>query len=388
MKKFFFYAFICLITSFLFACSKNEDIIETEPVVPKEEVVNNLLQNLTLRSGEGLDLGCFTIRYPFGMTTIDGNTIMIHSDSEYNALAADTSVVIIDFAYPLQITKEGENLAVGNIQELAGLFASCIPQSGWTTGNFPAFLINEDNSCYKLVYPVGLTDINGAVYMAGNEAELSDLLAAHNLLFFRWPLTLQKGGQGTVQVQSSEELLTLLLQCDNISSPNDSISFTRVSCFDIVFPIQFENKDGEIFTAENGDQVGALLLYGDITAFHYPITLYSAATGTITVCCDEELNLITAHYCCNSNVGDVLFLMLGARAFGGNCYDINYPVSIKTQAATYSFHNDAELETFFNNNLNDLGMLVYPLSVTLAANGAVKTFNSFDELSLFLLECS
>lgn len=387
MKKLFFYTFICLVTSFLFACSKNEDFIETGPVVPKEEVVNNLLQNLSLRSGEGLDLGCFIIRYPFGMTTIDGNTITIHSDSEYNALAADTSVVVIDFAYPLQVSKEGEDLAVSNIQDLAGLFASCIPQSGWVTGNFPAFLINEDNSCYKLVYPVGLTDINGAVYTAGNEAELSDLLAAQNLLFFQWPLVLQQAGQSPVQAQSSEELLTLLLQCDNISSPNDSIGFTRVSCFDIVFPIQFENKDGEVFTAENGDQVGALLLYGNITAFHYPIDLYSAATGNVTVNSDEELNQLTAHYCGNSNVGDVLFLMSAARAFGGNCYDINYPVSIKTQATTYSFDNDAELETFVNNNLNDLGALVFPLSVTLATNGEVKAFNNFDDLFLFLLEC-
>jgi len=63
------------------------------------------------------------------------------------------------------------------VEELAELFAECLPDGGWEEGDFPAYLINFETSCYTLQYPIDLQDVNGDVITAENEAEFTGAIS-------------------------------------------------------------------------------------------------------------------------------------------------------------------------------------------------------------------
>jgi len=385
MKFNFKYLYFLLIALVVFACRKNnEDITTVGPVIPKEKIVNNLIKNLKPRSGGGLDLGCFIVKYPFGMVTQTGDTITIESEDDFNDLLNNPAILVIDFVYPLDVDKEVQVIAIHNIEEMSNLYASCIPTGGWSGNEFPAYLLNFDNSCYKFVYPVSLVSDQGVHYVAANEAELADYLAANPLLFFEWPLTLEKQDNTQHVAHSADELLQLLLACDNITGPGcDTSSFGKIACFDIVFPISLKLIDGTTATANSSQELISLILNGNAVGFNFPIQITSAATGNITVNSEHELDQTINEHCGGgpSTGQDLIYYMSHSTEFGGTCYDIVFPLTVAiTTTQTQVINNMDELINAFNDPATAPQGLMYPVSMKLSSNGTVVTVNSVDEL--------
>ena len=387
IKYLFFFLFALLIIS----CKKDEEIVRITPILtPKEKVVNNLVRHLTLRNDESLDLGCFEVKFPFGVQTENG-PLTFQNQSDFEAsMNTPTGIVIIDFIYPLNVTNEGQDLVINNIEELANLYASCIPESGWGNDDFPAYLLNYENSCYTLVYPVTVKDDDGAAFTANNENELADQLAANPALFFTWPLNLEKQDGSQLTAYDSENLFKLLTECDNIPTPWDSIDYKTIGCFEVVFPISFVTIDGSVLTANNSDEMTALILSGNTVGFSYPINLSGTITGTITVASDEELiNLINEH--CNVVIIEdaIFYLLSGSTEVGSGCYELIFPFSIpSTTTGSIEVNSLAELKQIMETSPTPVTGLIYPVSVKLTTTNQVMVIDDLDELLELLQNCN
>ena len=95
------------------SCTKDNsiiDITDPKPVTPKETSSNPLVNRGTTGE-EGLDMGCFTIKFPFELS-VNGTNVSINSEDDFNSvldnLNQEDSLLIdsafIDFVYPLEIT--------------------------------------------------------------------------------------------------------------------------------------------------------------------------------------------------------------------------------------------------------------------------------------------
>jgi len=373
----------------LSSCGKNEDIIEEEPVITKKEIVNNLFKKLQTSGAEGIQLECFSIPYPFRFQTNKNIQITVNNEQDFSSTVPDSNSIIVDFVYPLTIVKDGKPSIVSDIQQLANEFASCIPGGGWTSDDFPVYLISEANGCYEIKYPVNIYNKSGTYFMANDELELADLLASTDQLFFRWPLTLEKADNSAIQADSAAELFEILFECGKLDLPNDSLKINTIGCFDIIFPISFIKNGGENVSANNADQLAQLLLKGELKEFIFPIHLNSVMTGPIDVLNATELELYLSQYCggCGCDA-DILLFITGDPDFTGSCYEINYPFYIKLLNGTEYTITKADDYVEFINSSGELGILIYPVSVNLLGSGEEKTFNNVEEIVNTLLQCN
>lgn len=381
LSKLLFFAFI--LTMFTFTACERDNIDE----VMKEEktetkVENKIISKLVTSPTGGLDLGCVTVNYPFSLLTINDNEVAVTSDEEFEAALMDSVDYIIDFVYPLAVTdSDGNNIDVNNIDELGELFASCIPDSGWTGDEFPAFLINQDNSCFDLVYPVDLEDVDGAVTTVADEGEFVDALADNDLLFFVFPLTLENS-DGQLNVNNSDELFNSLYACDTIPTSCDSITWGgELACYEISFPINLELIDGSIVTANNVDELNEILFSNEVLGFSYPITLIDFETGEdIIINNDDELT--TAFEAC----GIVVFAGIPADLlYAGveqGCYEVVYPINCTDfEGNVISVTSDQELEDVIMVG----GYIEEP--VTLIQGGTTYVVESIEDLFVILENC-
>jgi hypothetical protein len=394
MKKFSLLLLLVLAGALFFTSCEKENIDNTDTVIdiidPSTSVVNNVIQGLSLGNEEGLEFGCLTIVYPFEMVTEEGVNVEFNSDDEFFDYMEDSSNAwLIDFVYPLEISDiddDGVNEEVGDIEELLELFAECIPDDGWEEGEFPAFLINQDNSCYDLVYPITVEDMDGNMYTADDEVELGDILADGNIYFFIWPLDLVDEDGNIVSADSSDELFELLADCEGFGNPCDTIITGGgfIACYELVFPVDVILVNGDIETVEDEDEFFNLMFSGELAGFSYPIELLDEAGNTITINSDEELD--EAILDCGWIVGGDQFLLLAGTETpaGEGCYDINFPVSMNM--ADGSIVTVADMDAYIQNM--DLAVsLVYPVSVTLTDDGSVVDLESIEDLFELLENC-
>ena len=182
----------------------------TEEQAPKVE--NNIVKRLSVNTPSGLDLGCLTVVFPFEMVTINENIVDVAIIEDFEKLIQDENDYIIDFVYPRTIADEdGKQLEVADRDELGEAFASCIPDTGWGGNDFPAFLIDGETSCFEIVYPIILLDLDGNTVAVASEVEFVEALAANELLFFDFPFSLSSDSTRVVEVADAQELNTFTL---------------------------------------------------------------------------------------------------------------------------------------------------------------------------------
>lgn len=385
IMKFLKYLSLVLVFGALFltSCEKDniDEVIKTEEtVITKTD--NKILSKL-VTSPTGLDLGCVTINYPFGLLTINEDELIVTSDAEFEAAISDSVNFVIDFIYPLTVVMDGEEFEVNNAEELGEYFASCIPDGGYTELEFPAFLINYDNSCYEIAYPIDLEDLDGNISTVNDEAEFADALAgANDVLFFVFPFELIKDDGTQAEAESAEGLFELLNECAYNDGPIDTICYGgTIACYDIVFPISFEMEDGSVESAANQDEFLEILLSDDVVNFSYPITLLDISTGTeIVINSDEELNAAFDE-CFEIPVDQ--FFVFDLLSGNDNCYTINFPVVVMQEDSTVVAVND--LETL-NNYPNST--IVGTVDVTVVETGEVVTLETTSDLYSVLNSCS
>ena len=409
-----FAAFMITFTS----CTKEEisdpEIITEIPIDVDEDMFNPLLDNIENRDDleEGLELGCFFIDTPFSLD-IDGTIIEINTFEDLeNAFDFDSSdvAVNVDFVYPLSITYEdGETAELEDGEALGEAFSQCIPDEGWeqqdstgSEGTFPAYLICEINSCYQLIYPVTLVDIDGIIYTVYNENEFIDVLSTEEFLAFQYPVNLAIEDEDTVVIAaSSEELFDLLIDCHDEPwngggdvEIDSTFDIGGIACYDLIFPVTFSTLDGGELIINNYEEFSAALLNGNIENFIYPVSLANIDSDELMTVNNDEEFAEALEDCWESDGGDIdpptgenaIIFFLFSDDFDNDCYSINYPVDVITldslQITYYSVEDVINaLET--SENLPDA--LVYPVSVinsygeTVTLEGAEDIFDLIED---------
>ena len=397
LKSLFLLTFLAMIT--FSSCTKENkgETTETDPEVEVTETTSNaLVGEVTGRSeGEGLDLGCFAIETPFQLS-VNGENVTIESEEDLEAVIIDLEEdpeINIDFVYPLNITyTDGEAGIVNNGEELGEAFASCIPDAGWGENNFPAFLINDQNSCYQLVYPVNLNDFDGNTYSAESEDDFITLVSENQTLSFTFPINLINEEGEEVSADNTDNLFGLLADCNTGVYQGDStdigsdFGIGSIACFEVVFPATALVIDinGNVTEQDVADEnaLSSLFLEGNFIGFGFPLTLVDDEGVQITVNNEEELN--AALQLCGFDIegpeGDeiaLIFFIINENP-DFDCYQINYPVTLD---------NDVEVNNV-ESALEQLSMgagIAFPITVT--QDGETVTIADLEALKALVFGC-
>lgn len=397
--------FFALAVLVCFSSCKKEEISEMEEVEintgtePQEpEVVNNnvLVSQMQVSSmmTTGLDLGCFSISFPFDLIIDGTTTFTINDESDFENLPMDT-VVYIDFAYPVTITyPDGTTDSAADGEALGEAFASCIPDSGWEEDIFPAFLITELNSCYAVAYPVSLTDGSGTTVVANDEDEFVDLIANNYELYFQFPLNLIDEDGNPVSAADDEELFMLLASCDNVTPPggDTTIQDPIGECWDFLYPFDMTDQDGNIVTINNHDDICNAMLNGLILDYVFPLTLVNGDGEELVVNNMDELNgawldCIIISGPVDLNLGS--FLQNSDLIEGLECYSVNYPLAYtNTQTGeTNTIENAAAAQVYIDGGSDFFEIVDFPVTVTLVETGEQVTIESFEGYFELLFLC-
>ena len=204
---------LALLAILAFTSCQKEDTLITEVDVPTVEPTETQVNGLLARaahSSDGLDIGCVSIDYPFSMILEDSSIIEITSEDDLVTAFEDEANPPLDFVYPLTVTDEdGNSSTVIDAEALADIFADCIPDTGWDDdfGDwfFPAWEINYENSCYQLVYPVTLLDMDSSAVVANDEDELIAFLADGDIYSFAFPIDLEDEDGNVVTATDADD---------------------------------------------------------------------------------------------------------------------------------------------------------------------------------------
>lgn len=403
------YALGLLLFAFI-SCNKDnidKTINIDDPHIPEISVTNSLLTR-SLTSAEGLEMGCFEVLYPFSLVDINNVNYSVSSEDDWNNLVQDSNLIlIVDFVYPITIVDaNGTESNIQNTDQLVEAFSTCTPTGGWSDGEFPAYNINESNSCYSIHYPISLENQNGSIVLANDEAELNTILA-NELYFFVFPFQIEDESNSIITVNTVDELFNLLMSCNPGGGVDTTIidweeGFSYIGCYEIVFPVNVILADatGTTISVTSGEQLTEIFLTGQFFNFGFPLTVNDPNNQVLTFNNEMELNE-AVNDCFGSPPGGVnsAFLLYSgtvadstATGSGTPCYTINYPLTVVAQGGgavfTLILNSDSELINVLVSGQYISVDVSYPVSVTLTEDNTVVSINSDEELLDLLINCN
>jgi len=392
-----------VLTLLFTACEKDAEIdtINTDLDKPEIEqiVTNPVLARSSGQSGDGLDFECFIVLYPFGLVDENGILYEITDEAALNVLN-DDQLIIVDFDYPLNVEQDSVLSSVNSGEELAELFAGCIPYGGWEEGFFPAYLISSDNSCYELVYPVSLVSWDGETVVVNDESEFNTALATepYNFIF---PFNLLDEVGSVTTVDNIDDLFNALFECngfevgDSISPWNYENGFEYISCYIVEFPMDLLLDGGITVTVNNHEELCEYMFQGSILDYVYPLTLIDEDGNTVIADDQDHLNELLEE-CWDIDWGggfqDLFLLTIGA--LGNNpenidpCFNVSYPVSIVDfDGNATDLNSDEELQVLLQSGEISRYFLQFPISVVLVSDGTEVTLEDSEDLLELINNC-
>ncbi len=390
------YIFLVFFVGMLMSCGVDEfdDVkVETEVFEPEVVYVNDLLTKArSVVNSDVVKIECTTVKFPFKLIDFTQNTYTINTIETFNHLVSDSSIQIIDFVYPLQIIDNlGIEKTANSLWDFAEYAAGCYPQTLEISNNlFPAYVINETNSCYTIKYPLTLSKTDGSLIVVQDERTFIQKHASESLNFV-FPFTLTNPIGETFMVKDADSLLKLLLNC-NLWPIIDSTSiqinaFNFFACYELIFPLKVKIIGNTTpLIINNSEMFGNVLVQGRFESFIFPILL-KASDGTIwTANNDEELNqLIDA--CFTS--GDFIFLLLATPLFSDMpCYDLIFPFKVKTSNVQTIVQNYNQIDQMIQDSMFNQYNIEYPVAVKFKANGQQKTLLNIDDVLTTLNDCN
>lgn len=383
------------------ACEKENVVIDTP--VEIDDLVEYTESNplITRASGDedGVELDCITILYPFGLVTEDGSVTTFESNEDFEDLTEE--VIFVDFDYPLTVTIDDEESTIDDGVALGELFASCVPSGGWEDGEFPAYDITYDNSCYTLNYPIQLIDLEEETITVESEEELVDALT-EDLYFFVFPFNMTHENGEVIAVNDMDEIFEALIECSGFNDGGEvdwELDFEYIGCYLISFPFDVVLADGEVVTLNNHMDFCDLMLIGEIADYSYPINLTDFDGNELTANSAEELAELLDDCGDDWNGGeyydDHFLIWIGSydeTSEGGlACYTIDYPISFTNidDETILTVNNQEEYDLVFLGEFPNLGSYVgnYPMTMTYVESGEIFTLESSEEIDLLLSGC-
>lgn len=396
-SKVFFFGILAMLLAF--SSCKKEEISQIEEVIPEVNtettVTNPLVYKIeTGSTSDGLDLGCFSIDFPFDLVA-DGTTYTINDVEDFDEVFL-SELEYVDFAYPVNITynADGTTASIADGEALGEAFASCVPDDGWGEDLFPAFLIDDESSCYQMVYPVNLVDSDGNVVAVNDEAEFIDLISSYeNILFFQFPINLIDEEGNNVTANDVDELFVLLFACDDGVENPDGGNPDNDDCWDFTYPFSIVDQDGNVYDINNHEDLCSAALYGLELEYVFPLTLANGSGEELVVNNQEELEAAWAD--CWGGVGefdlDLFSFIFNSDIFGYSeeCYSINYPLEyVNTYTeATGTLDDAVAAEAYLNGEPEFFDVVVFPVTVTEVETGNQITLDDTEAYFNFIFSC-
>lgn len=398
---------------FLSSCEKeNIDVVTLEEpdYEPENLKSNSLLKQVKTDNTAGaVEMNCVTLQYPFKLELKSGNTTIINSKADW-ALVLDESAKDkpVDFVFPLDILNaSGNQVRINSNLELGKDFASCIPQKGWTAAmsanqTVPACLYGG-LFCFDIVYPISLTDENGKVSNVNSEVALIDLFTqTQNSLSFILPISVVNNDNGTQTViENLDDFWNVIGQCKDITPvvTIDGFLFQGFVCFDLVYPTQMLDKNGNTITVNTAEDYALLVLNGEPLKLTYPFLLKD--TDGVTINITNKINFIQALNDCGefeiiieeSKTCDfpdhvLLFINRGGPALSPCRFEILYPVNLMAGGSVFTVNNIVEYYGVYNAfQLNEI-TVEFPVAVKVNQTSKVIQFPTKNDLCVYIDECN
>lgn len=394
----------------LASCAKdNFDTTTIEEEMTSPENItdpNGLLKRADASDGnQSLDLGCVEIPFPFTLVDNEDNEYPIQNIEEYESiLSVDSSEVtyIVDFKYPLFviIVDSEESITVQDGLELGELFSTCIPDQGWDETMFPAYLLNSNNSCYDLSYPLLLENEAGEQVSVASEIEFIDKLASEYLLFV-YPFDIIDESGEIIVVSNTSNFFNLLFSCNDLAIDSTwdwESDFDFIGCYSFEFPIKVE-VNGEIIEVQNHMEFCDLLLAGNISDYGYPLNLFDIEQNEFVVNSSEELNLAleecysdSTYFVDNFDFSLLYLGTIGSAEFDTTametCLSVVYPITI------YFIDQNGTVQTVDINSDEEMDIeaysyysIEYPIDLIRIEDQVQLTINDAIELIEIVEQC-
>lgn len=391
MKSIKFFSILLLAVMVAFASCKKDEINDTnvvpDPVTPGEVYSNGLIER-SVTDEDGLTIGCVVVNYPFSLLLTDSSTVVIASEADMNEAMSDSTNFAIDFVYPINVTfEDGTTATANNIEELAALFAACIPDTGWGDTTFvedgeyfPAWDISFENACIQLVYPVSILSENGTTQTTNNQDELIDYLADGSYYSFVFPISVENQDGTVTSVEGAEEMFDLLLACNpGGGESGGGCGIGSFGCYQFGYPLSLEMEGGSTVVVNNEDEFNAAVLAGDWIGFGFPLTLIDAEGEALVV--NNETEMDNALLNCGTVIG-------GGPNFDGDfiCYDFIFPIQIITDNGNTTIADADAWDDIFSDPSSYIEF-GYPLSLVHVETGETTVVTNPEELVNALQAC-
>ena len=231
--------------------------------------------------------------------------------------------------------------------------------------NFNQTIFNSSNQPVGYGFPVNLTNELGESFIANDTSEL-----------------------------------TLLLEECDMTGTGTGGNFGTYSCYDIVFPVNFDLPDGTSFTVNSQDDFPSDFSFLQWT-LGYPMTLFNPATGNLIANSEAELDDLLED-CTNigngggNNVGSIVYSMTVITIENPDttgtinipdCYDYQYPISVIDINQNVQTANDDDAFIAIIQSGIEVEGFVYPISVIDTATGQTLTANSDDDVMVWINNC-
>ena len=243
-----------------------------------------------------------------------------------------------------------------------------------------------DLGCFSVDFPFDLV-ADGTTYTINSEEDFDAVFMSEvEYVDFVYPLNITYNVDGTTaSIADGEALGEAFASCINDEGWGEDLfpAFLiseESSCYEMVYPVNLVDFDGDISTANDEDEfIDLISSYDDILFFQFPINLT-----------DEEGNNVTA------NDIDELFELLFAcddgvsNPDGGNpdnddCWDLTYPFSMVDQDGNVydiNSHEDLCSAALYGLELE----YVFPLTLT-NGDGEELVVNNAEDLEAAWADC-
>jgi hypothetical protein len=383
------------VAAMFFSCSVDEfDIVENNPEIYEPEVVyvNDIMAKARSSSMvAGLEIECISVPFPFQVIDIDNKTYLISSKAQFDDLTLDTSVVVLDFVYPLNIIDNiGVGVVVQDLWSFASYAAGCFPVDIPIDSTlFPAYVISKTNSCYRIDYPIQVMTSDLKKIGIVDEQTFIQKHAAEKL-FFLFPFNVINSSGTALTVGSPSDLHELLIDCNGgiqtDSSYLEVTSYEFIGCVELIYPINVNvfGTNTPVIVADT-IAMGHIFDQGRFENFIYPLSVRKFGDSTIVVHSDDELAMQI--FSC-FELQDFLILIGGTELLGDGCYDLVFPISVtNANNELITITDNDQILSAFNSGIFLDWSLEYPFDIIVRANNQQVTISSVFEILDIVSNC-
>jgi hypothetical protein len=368
----------------------NSTVISTEADDPEIVIINDMVNKSRPAIGNaGQEIGCIIVKYPFQVVTSDSIVHDVNSNFDFQQLEQQSTIFIVDFKYPLNILDNiGVSHTVQSLWELASYFAGCYPDSlSVNNQEFPAFLIDENSSCYTIKYPISVKDNTNKIYSLASDTDFIALLSQKDLLFV-FPFSLLDMFQVEKTITSPADLEQALFDCNTNIIVDTMFNYEYLACYKLIYPVSIHVINSvDPLIVNSPDMMSQIFYQGKFVDFVFPINLEDEDGKILVIPNATALeNAINNCYI----FGDLILLLTGTELFSNTpCYNIVFPIQAKSpQGNVNTYQNLSQMQPILADSMSTQYQIVYPLDVVLKKNSNQRTLNDVFDVIELLTDCN